>query len=591
MNSASLKYKWNEIPWKKIERNVFKLQKRIYQAKSSGNVKKVRRLQKLLSKSWSAKLLATRRITQDNRGKNTAGIDGVKSISPSKRLKLARNLKLGSKAKPVRRVYIPKPGKKEKRPLGIPTIEERIRQTLVKLFLEPEWEAIFEPNSYGFRPGRGCHDAKEAIFNAIRYVPKYVLDADIAKCFDKIDHDKLLNKLNTYPSVRRQVKAWLKAGYFSQEKWYPTKEGTLQGGALSPLLANIALHGMEERIKDYARTLKGKKFQNVRSLQLIRYADDFVIMHKDLEVVLNCKKIISEWLKEIGLELKPEKTRITHTLYEYQGNKGFDFLGFNISQHKHGVHTCGKSTHGKLKGFKTIIKPSKESIKRHYRKLATIIDNNRASKQSDLIAKLNPIIRGWCNYYSTASSNDAFASIQYLLFWRLKRWGLNRHSNKRSHWVNNKYWSRKGGRNWIFGTEDSCELIDPRYTKIKKHIKVRGNSSPYDGNNTYWASRLGRHPQLPNRVSWLLKKQKGKCNWCGLSFMDGNIMEIDHIIPKSKDGKDEYNNLQLLHGHCHDDKTLLDFSTDDNSQIFEEPYEVKVSRTVLKTSREGDFLA
>jgi len=269
---------WRQINWRQAEKAVFKLQKWIYRASNRGDVKTVRRLQKTLMKSWYARVLAVRRVTQDNQGKKTAGVDGVKSLTPKQRLNLVGNLKLGTKVSPTRRVWIPKPGTEEKRPLGIPTIKDRALQALVKLALEPEWEAKFEPNSYGFRPGRSCHDAIEAIFSSIRLKPKYVLDADIAKCFDRIDHEALLNKMNTFPTIRRQVRAWLKAGVMNNMQYFETSEGTPQGGVISPLLANIALHGMEERIKQYAETLKGKKRDNRTALSLIRYADDFVIL-------------------------------------------------------------------------------------------------------------------------------------------------------------------------------------------------------------------------------------------------------------------------------------------------------------------------
>ena len=204
----------------------------------------------------------------------------MKSLTPAARLKLVEKLKLSPKVRPTRRVWIPKPGTLEKRPLGIPTMEDRALQALVKLALEPEWEAKFEPNSYGFRPGRSCQDAIGAIFIAINQKAKYVLDADIAKCFDRIDHEALLNKLNTFPTIRRQVRAWLKAGVMDNMQYFDTSEGTPQGGVISPLLANIALHGMEERIKQYAETLTGRKQHNRNSLSLIRYADDFVILSR-----------------------------------------------------------------------------------------------------------------------------------------------------------------------------------------------------------------------------------------------------------------------------------------------------------------------
>jgi len=228
-------YGWNTIPWKQLQRSVFKLQKRIYQASSRGDVKTVHRLQRLLIRSRSAKLLAVRRVTQDNQGKKTAGVDGVKALTPSQRLALVDTLKIGDGAKPVRRVWIPKPGTNEKRPLGIPTIHNRALQTLVKLALEPEWEAKFEPYSYGFRPGRSCHDAIEMIFTSIGHKAKYALDADIAKCFDRINHQALLDKLHTTPELRRQIKAWLKSGVIDNGALFPTEQGTMQGGTITPL--------------------------------------------------------------------------------------------------------------------------------------------------------------------------------------------------------------------------------------------------------------------------------------------------------------------------------------------------------------------
>ena len=221
---------WNRVNWRKLERKVYKLQKRIYRASQRGDVKAFRRLQKTLMKSWSARALAVRRVSQDNTGKKTAGVDGVKSLTPKQRLDLVNKLQLGTKVSPTRRVWIPKPGTDEKRPLGIPTMTDRSLQALVKLALETEWEARFEPNSYGFRPGRSCQDAIEAIFKVIVRKPKYVLDADISKCFDRINHETLLNKLNTFPTIRRQIRAWLQAGVMDEKQLFPTSEGTPQGG-------------------------------------------------------------------------------------------------------------------------------------------------------------------------------------------------------------------------------------------------------------------------------------------------------------------------------------------------------------------------
>ncbi|MGL5131225.1 MAG: reverse transcriptase domain-containing protein, partial [Planktothrix sp.] len=304
----NLTAEWKDLNWRKLEKVTFKLQKRIFRASERGDVKTVRKLQKTLINSWSAKCISVRRVTQDNQGKNTAGVDGIKSLTPKQRMSLVGRLKLTNKVKPTRRVEIPKPGSTETRPLGIPTINDRALQALVKLALEPEWEAKFEPNSYGFRPGRSCHDAIEAIYLTIKQKAKYVLDADISKCFDRINHKALISKICTYPTLSRQLKTWLKAGYMDGNNLFPTNEGTPQGGVISPLLANIALHGMEERVMQYAETLKGKKRDNRQSLSLIRYADDFVIIHEDLNVVKKCQEIIAEWLSDMGLELKPSKT-------------------------------------------------------------------------------------------------------------------------------------------------------------------------------------------------------------------------------------------------------------------------------------------
>ena len=355
--SVTMMYEWDQTPWRKLERSVFKLQKRIYQASSRGDVKAVHRLQRLLIKSKGAALLAVRRVTQDNRGKKTAGVDGLASFSRKQKLHLARKVKsdpMVPKAKPVRRVWIPKPGKDEKRPLGIPVMEDRARQALAKMVLEPEWEAKFEPHSYGFRPGRSCHDAVEAIFDQMRNVPKYVLDADIAKCFDRIDHKALLKKLHTFAALRRAVRAWLKAGVMDGGTLFPTSEGAPQGGVISPLLANVALHGLATVIEDAFPQMKRLPPDGRLTRWkpgVIRYADDFVVFHRDREAIEHVKEIVAEWLKGMGLEMKPSKTRITHTLEVVDGLVGFDFLGFHFRQYTRGVSRCARSTHGEPVGL------------------------------------------------------------------------------------------------------------------------------------------------------------------------------------------------------------------------------------------------
>jgi RNA-directed DNA polymerase len=488
----NLTVEWKDLNWRKLEKVTFKLQKRIFQASERGDVKAVRKLQKTLIRSWSAKCIAVRRVTQDNQGKNTAGVDGVKSLTPKQRINLVGKLKLTGKSKPTRRALIHKPGTTETRPLGIPTINDRALQALVKLALEPEWEAKFEPNNYGFRPGRSGHDAIGAIFDSIRYKAKYVLDADIAKCFDRIDHKALLSKIHTYPTLSRQLKTWLKAGYCIEKKLFPTNEGTPQGGVISPLLANIALHGMEERVKQYAETLKGNKRDNRTALSLIRYADDFVIIHEDLNVVKKCQEIIAEWLRDMGLELKPSQTKLTHTLIEIDGTLGFEFLGFHVQQHKVGNYRSANNTNGTPLGFKTLITPSKAKVKTHLVKIAEVIDSPKNTPQAALISKLNPIIKGWSNYYSTVVSKETFSKVDYLTYDKLRAWARTKGKGS----INKeKYWRTVGDRNWCFSTEDGLELLTHASTPIVRHTKVKGDVSPYDGNWTYWSKRRGEYPE------------------------------------------------------------------------------------------------
>lgn len=564
MNELMTTYEWSNIPWRKLERIIFKLQKRIFQASQNGDARKVRRLQRLLTNSNAAKLIAIRKITQENQGKRTAGIDGKKSLTPRQRISLVKELSLEDKAMPTRRVWIPKPGKTEKRPLGIPTIKERAKQCLVKLALEPEWEARFEKNSFGFRPGRSCHDAIEAIFNAIRYKQKFVLDADIASCFDKINHKKLLEKLHTSSQIRKQIRAWLKGGVIDKGRWFPTEEGTPQGGTISPLLANIALHGMEEVINkefpaDKAGYLKGYR-KNITQPIVIRYADDFLVLHEDIEFILRCKEILSKWLKEMGLEIKESKTRIAHTLKSIRGTVGFDFLGFSIRQYSVGKYQSGKHN-GKLLGFKTLIKPSKNSTLNHLNEIREIIKSHKSVSQQAIIEHLNPVVRGFANYFSTVSSKEIFSTLDHEIFVKLKSWAQRRHPNRSGHWVTDKYWHTVGKNNWVFGYvkgEEIIRLQSYSNVPIKRHTKIKGKASPFDGNLIYWSTRLGKHPEMSLRKAKLLKGQKGKCLHCGLYFKDGDLLEIDHIHPKAKGGKDCYENWQLIHRHCHDEKTAWD---------------------------------
>jgi RNA-directed DNA polymerase len=485
-------------------------------------------------------------VTQDNRGKNTAGVDGIKSILPSQRLQVAFSLSLSGKALPTRRVWIPKPGKAEQRPLGIPTLGNRAQQALALLALEPEWEAKFEPNSYGFRPGRCCHDAIEAIHKAVCHKAKYVLDADIAKCFDRIDHQALLNKLATFPFMRRTIRAWLKAGVMDGNQLFSTTEGTPQGGVASPLLANIALHGLEEAV-----------VESYPQAKVIRYADDLVCMHESFKAIEQVKHTVSDWLANMGLELRPEKTRITHTLNIHEGNVGFDFLGFNIRQYPVGKTHSGKTAglNPKIKGYRTWIKPSKEAMHRHLQRIRTVTKTHISSPQATLIGILNPIIIGWTAYYATVKSDEAFKKMAHQTFVHLRSWAERRHANKSWTWISRKYWRLERGT-WEFAPSEGITTMYRHFqARKKRHTKIRGDKSPYDGDWVYWATRRSRQLCIPKRVATLLKRQGGTCAICGLYFRSDDRPEVDHILPKSQGGRDTYSNLQLLHAHCHHKKT------------------------------------
>ena len=453
---------------------------------------------------------------------------------------------------------------------------DRALQAVVKAALEPEWEARLEPNSYGFRPGRSAHDAVSQIKHCIQLKAKFVLDADIAKCFDRINHVALLQKLNIKGKVRQQIKAWLKSGVIDQGAFTATSEGTPQGGVISPLLANIALHGIEEHIAQAFPAGKSGYIRKATKLygridisapNVIRYADDFIVLCDEKAVVQRCRDIISEWLKGIGLELKPEKTRLTHTLHpelSEDGVAGFDFLGHHIQQFPAGIYRCSRNSHGQPTGFITLITPSAKASKDHQEEVGKLIKKHRTRPQAALIKNLNPVIRGWTSYHinSDAKTTGELAKQDFLTYLKLRRWSRYRCGNAKAGLY--KYWIPIGSRNWVFATRDgSANPVRLLYHSDFKcssndYVKVKGDKSPYDGDTVYWSTRMGAHPELPSRKAYLLKKQKGKCARCKLSFQEWDVIEVDHIIPRALGGKEEYKNLQLLHRHCHDEKTNED---------------------------------
>lgn len=537
---------WNAVNWKQVNQEVKRLRQRIYRAAKEGDLKKVRSLQKLMLRSNSNHLHAVRRISQVNAGKNTPGIDKLTVKTPKTRGQLVDSLKDKGvwKAKPARRVYIPKSNGKM-RPLGIPVIRDRAMQAVVKNALEPYWEAKFEGTSYGFRPGRSCHDAIEAIWNCARADArsrfKYVLDADIKGAFDNIDHEFLMDAIGGFPA-REKVHQWLKAGYVEDwVKQHPTDAGTPQGGVVSPLLANIALHGMEEALGIKWRYRADREtYERTGKRSVIRYADDFVVFCETEEDAQKSKQILSEWLAKRGLELSQEKTRIVSL------EEGFDFLGFNIRRYK---------VRDRKSGYKTLVKPSKKSIQNLKDNLREDWKKYVGQNAKMVILKLNPKIRGWGEYFRHAVSAKVFESLDNWMYQREMKWVKRTHPTKSASWRTRKYFgrfNRKTNRNWQFGGKD-CWIINFSSLKIERHTPVTGTYSPDDQQlEKYWEMRKSKaYKRLTRFQRTLAYNQKGMCPHYLDDLMNGEELHEHHIIPRKDKGGNNPKNLLLVHLYCH----------------------------------------
>src|SRR6266851_593752 len=536
-NGTEKQTDWNAINWRKANRTVRNLRQRIFRATQEGNQKKVRSLQKLMLKSYSNRLVSVRRVAQINAGKNTPGVDQLVIKTPAARGRMVDTLAhyFLWKAKPARRVYIPKANNKL-RPLGIPVVVDRCLQAMVKNALEPAWEARFEGSSYGFRPGRSCHDAIEKIFVLARpnKTKKWVLDADIKGAFDNISHDYLLKVIGLVPG-RELIKQWLKAGYVEQEKFHATERGTPQGGVASPLLANIALHGMEEAIGvtyDHRGQLIGRR-------AIVRYADDFVCFCETREDAEQVQQILIEWLKERGLTLSEEKTRIVHL------TEGFDFLGFNI-RHYPAPQTSRT-------GWKLLIKPSKESIQDVQKKLKELWRKVQGTNAQTVVGQLNPVIRGWANYFRTAVAKEIFSGLDRWMFYKADRHARRKHPKKSKDWRHQRYWGRfhvDRADPWVFGDKQTgAYLLKFSWFPIERHTLVKGRSSPDDPRlKDYWMKRQARSAKdLTFSKQELAKRQKGRCPECGESLFNDEELHVHHLLPLSQGGKNTYSNLALVH--------------------------------------------
>lgn len=445
---------WNNIDWSKIEKSVISMQQRIVEAIKKKRFNKSKALRWILVHSFKAKLLAIKRVTQNNGGK-TPGVDGIVWKTGADKNNAAQNLtQKGYKAKPLKRVSIPKKNGK-KRPLGIPVMLDRTQQALHKLALEPLAETLADPNSYGFRLKRGCADAIEQCFNVFKWPssPQWILEADIKACFDNISHSWILNNI---PVSKYMLTQWLKAGFIDKKKWFPTRAGTPQGGIISPIIANMVLDGLENLIH--------VKFPARHKVKMIRYADDFIITATTKEVlVVQVKPLITKFLDTRGLELSEEKTNITNI------NKGFDFLGQNVRKY----------------GRKLLIKPSKKSISSIYQKIRQVVKAHPTMNTAELIYKLNPIIRGWANYHRHVVSKRVFTQLDNKIFRLLWNWSKRRHPNKSKQWVKNKYFKPIGTRDWVFsgiltGTNIDIKLAHFESTRIVRHIKIKADANPFD---------------------------------------------------------------------------------------------------------------
>jgi RNA-directed DNA polymerase len=531
---------WRSIHWKKAHRNVRRLQTRIVKALREGKKRKVRALQLILTRSFSGRAVAVRRVTE-NQGKNTPGVDNIVWNNPAKKSQAISELRhSGYHPQPLKRVFIPKSDGRL-RPLSIPTMKDRAMQALHLLALDPIAETTADPNSYGFRKERSTADAIEQCFAVLsrKNSAQYILDADIKACFDNISHEWVLANI---PMDKTTLAKWLKAGYLYRQVWNETEAGTPQGGIISPAIMNLTMDGLErELLKSFPQ---GRRSRQSYKVNFVRYCDDFIITGGTKELLENkVKPLVEEFLKERGLELSPEKTRISHI------SDGFDFLGKNIRKYK-----------GKL-----FIKPSTKNVKSILSKIGETIKSNLHTPVDQLIGKLNPIIKGWANHHRHTVSKDSFRRVDNETFLKLWSWAKRRHPNKNPTWIKEKYFKSTGTRNWVFQATlpiEERKLHTIRLAKamdvaIKRHIKIKNGANPYDPEwEIYFEGRLGLN-MLENlkerkRLLHLWFDQDGICPLCSQKITKGSGWHIHHLIRRVDGGKDTMDNLVLLHPNCHD---------------------------------------
>jgi RNA-directed DNA polymerase len=543
---------WNAVNWRQAERNVRNLRQRIFRATQANDLRRVRSLQKLMLRSYSNILMSVRRVTQVNAGKYTPGVDKLVVKTPAARGQVVDFLATYQpwRACPVRRVYIPKASDGTKlRPLGIPTVIDRCMQARVKNALEPEWEARFEGTSYGFRPGRGCHDAIGAVYNLGRpnKRKKWVVDADIKGAFDNINQEFLLRTLGGVPG-RELIRQWLQAGIMEDGAFHETPAGTPQGGVISPLLLNVALHGMEAALG----VIRGFRGKIVGKRAVVRYADDFVVFCESKEDAERVKDVLlPPWLAERGLSLSPEKTRIVHL------TEGFDFLGFNVRHYE--APKTSKS------GYKLLIRPSKKAVVAKRKDLRDAWLRLKGQNVIAVLRALNPIIRGWANYHRRVVASETFREMDNWMLYRAKRYARFTHPTKPWKWRKARYWGKLNKErkdNWVFGDKQSGSyLLKFSWFKIVRHELVRGAASPDDPSlRDYWWERgkVNALHLIPSDKKMAVA-QDWRCRLCGMALMNGEELHRHHKNPRTMGGTDAYSNRELVHLYCHQQETCRQF--------------------------------